>query len=120
MNFLAQEGVIGNPVGPKVTDISQGVGAGFISQYIPKFISLGILIGVLVFFFVMLIGAVQWISSGGDKTAIEAARSKIVNALIGIVVLFSIFVILKIIGDFFGITALQLLRLDIVNLLQIK
>jgi hypothetical protein len=120
-NLLTDDGgIIGNPVVPNPKDTSQGIGAGFISQNVPRFISLGLVIGVLVFFFVMLIGAIQWIASGGDKAAIEAARSKIVNALIGIIVLFSVFVILKIIGDFFGITTLQLMKLNIIELLQIK
>jgi hypothetical protein len=105
MKLLAQ-GSLTNPVIPysKGTDI----GLSFIKNSIPKFIGLGIVIGSLIFFFVMLIGAIQWIASGGDKAAIEAARGKIVNAIVGVVILFCLFVILKLIGDFFGFNILEL------------
>ena len=107
MNLLAQ--IIENPVGP-----SRGeTGISVFQQFIPNLIRLSFVIGVLIFFFVMIIGAIQWISSGGDKAAIEAARGKITNAIVGIVILFALFVVLKIIGDFFGITALERLELNL-------
>jgi hypothetical protein len=56
----------------------------------------------------MLLGGIQWISSGGDKTALEGARGKITNAVIGIIILFSLFAILKIVEDFFGINILTI------------
>jgi len=107
-NLISQDGIITNPVGPKF-----GSGVEFFQEFIPNLIGLGFVIGVLIFFFVMIIGAIQWISSGGDKAAIEAARGKITNAIVGIVILFALFVVLKIIGDFFGITALERLELNL-------
>ncbi len=83
-------------------------GVDFLGDFLPKFIGLGFVIGVLVFFFIMIIGAIQWTSSGGDKTALEGARGKITNAIVGIVILFSLFALLKIIEDFFGIDILTL------------
>ena len=107
MNLLAQ--TLENPVGP-----SPGKsGIAIFQEFIPNLIGLGFVLGALIFFFVMIIGAIQWISSGGDKAAIEAARGKITNAIVGIVILFALFVVLKIIGDFFGITALERLELNL-------
>jgi len=105
-----ESGEIGNPaLGPALQDIlkNQG-GIGFFQKFLPNLIELAFVIGVLVFFFVMLIGAIQWISSGGDKASLESARGKIANALIGIVILFVLFAILKVIEDFFGINILTL------------
>ena len=108
MNLLAQESIT-NPVIPYSKGGSQAnIGLTFIKSSIPKFIGLGIVVGALIFFFVMLIGAIQWIASGGDKAAIESARGKIVNAIVGIVILFCLFVLLKFIGDFFGFSILEL------------
>jgi len=83
-------------------------GVQFFQTLIPNLITLALIIGVVVFLFIILIGAIQWISSGGDKNALEGAKSKITNAFVGIVILFAIFAILKIIESFFGITILTL------------
>jgi hypothetical protein len=101
---------ITNPVlSPSLQDVLFNQGpAAFFGLFIPRMIGLAIVIGILVFFFVMLIGAIQWIISGGDKAAIENARGKIVSALVGIVILFCTFALLKIIQDFFGINILVL------------
>lgn len=112
MKTLAQN--ITNPaLGPNIQSKS---GIGFFQSFIPNLIGLGFLVGVLVFFFVLIIGAVQWIFSGGDKTAIESARGKVTSAIIGVLVLFSLFALLKFIQDFFG---LNILTLDI-GVLKIK
>ena len=95
---------IDNPVGPL-----QGKGGiKFFQVFIPKLVGLGFLIGVLIFFFVMIIGAIQWITSGGDKASLESARGKIANALVGVIILFVIFALLRVIEDFFGINILTL------------
>jgi len=80
----------------------------FFNIILPNFITLALIIGVVVFLFIILIGAIQWISSCGDKNALEGAKSKITNAFIGIVILFAVFAVLKIIESFFGITILTL------------
>jgi len=103
---------ITNPVlGPKLQGFIGHFGdspAAFFQLFLPKLLTLGLIIGVLFFFFVLIIGAIQWISSGGDKNALEEAKHKITNAIIGVVILFSIFAILKLIENFFGISILTL------------
>lgn len=107
---VSPETSINNPIlNPKLQDIAQNwIGTSFFSIFIPKLITLAIIIGILIFFFIMIMGAIQWISSGGDKTALEEAKKKITNAIIGIVILFSVFAILKLIENFFGISILTL------------
>ncbi|MCJ7805264.1 hypothetical protein MUP46_01330 [Patescibacteria group bacterium] len=100
--LLAQE-PISNPIGPKFSS-----GVGFFQKFIPSLIGIAFVVGSLVFFFVMIIGAIQWITSGGDKAAIEAARGKIANAVIGFVLLLTVFAIIKVIESFFGINILIL------------
>lgn len=103
MNSLSQ---ITNPaLGPSLQGES---GLGFFQSFIPRMVGLAFVIGSLIFFFVMVIGAIQWISSGGDKAAIEGARGKISNAIIGFVILLAIFALLKVIEDFFGFNILTL------------
>lgn len=68
-------------------------------------------IAALVFFFMLVIGGVRWILSGGDKGQTEAARSQVTAALIGLVIVFAAFAIATLIGQFFGIGAFTSLTL---------
>lgn len=111
MNPLVAQ-VIENPVGP-----SGFAGGGeFFAALVPGLIRIGFVVGVLVFFFVLLIGAIQWMTSGGDKAAVESARGKITNAIIGIIILFSLFAVLIIIGKFFKLDVLENLMFSIEKL----
>jgi TRAP-type C4-dicarboxylate transport system permease small subunit len=83
-------------------------GIEFFQNFLPRFVGLAFVIGILVFFFIMITGAIQWMASGGDKTGLEAARGKLANALVGIVILLSLFALFKIIENFFGINILTL------------
>lgn len=97
--LLAQE--INNPALP--TDLGSLTGSEFFGRLIPALISFGLVIGAIFFIFYLIYGGIQWISSGGDKVQMESARSKITNALIGIIVLFAFFAILNLVECFFGI-----------------
>ena len=54
----------------------------------------------------MIWGGIQWIMSGGEKNGIEAARQKIIYAVIGLVLVFAAFLILSAISVIFGIELL--------------
>ncbi len=104
--LIAQE--INNPViGPELAALN---GVSFFQKLLPALILMALILGVIIFFFMLIIGAVQWISSGGDKAATEAARGRITNAIVGLVILLSFFAITQLLGTFFGI---DILRLDI-------
>ena len=103
---LAQE--VRNPVGPDFTT----EGTTFFGTIIPNLINLGFVAGVIVFIFVFIIGAIQWMTSGGDKAAVESARGKVASAVIGLVILLLLFVILRLIGDFFGLSIFSNLGFD--------
>jgi len=53
----------------------------------------------------LLTGGIQWLTSGGEKGALESARNKITNALIGLVIVASSYAIFTLVGEFFGITS---------------
>lgn len=48
-------------------------------------------------------GGLEWISSGGDKTNLENARNRITNAIVGLVIVFAVWVVYIIILQFLGI-----------------
>lgn len=53
-------------------------------------------------------GGISWITSGGEKEKIEAARNKIVYAIIGLVVILSSYLIINTVGSLFGINPFNL------------
>ena len=106
LNKLAQG--LTNPILPE--NLRTKDSETFFTQLFPSLVGLIFVIGSLAFFFMILFGAIQWILSGGDKGAVEAARGRITNALIGIVVLFGSFAIINLIEIFFG---LNILTIDI-------
>ena len=59
--------------------------------------------GLLVVFVLLVWGAVQWITSGGDKANIQKARSIILNALGGLALLSLGAAIIYLLQAFFGI-----------------
>src|SRR5690554_707349 len=61
----------------------------------------------IIFLFMLIIGGIRWILSGGDKAQTENARNQITAALIGLVVVFSAWAIATLIGTIFGINILD-------------
>ncbi|MFH1602185.1 MAG: pilin [Candidatus Shapirobacteria bacterium] len=69
-----------------------------------------LLIGAGLIFFVMLVlGGIKWIMSEGDETKVKTAQGQVQNALVGLVVVFSAWAILRLIQAVFGIDLLETL-----------
>src|SRR4030042_4291642 len=58
--------------------------------------------GFILAFMQLIIGGIHWISSGGDKQALEKARGGITNALMGLVLVAAAYAIMTLVGNFFG------------------
>jgi len=61
-----------------------------------------ILAGVLAFLFLIL-GGIQWITSGGDKAGMEAARNKITHAVVGLIIVGAAWAIMILVQNFLGV-----------------
>lgn len=83
--------------------VNQG-GAGGISIVLKNFIILFYQIAIILFVFMVIFSALQWITSGGDKEKVANARGRLTNAIIGIVVLGLAWVITQTLGTFTGIS----------------
>lgn len=85
------------PATMKITDvgtlISGAIGAAFIVA------------GLIVFAFLVW-GGIQWITAGGDKANIEAARGRITSALVGLAIIASAYAIVRLLEYFFGYSIL--------------
>lgn len=103
--MITTTGQITNPIIKRLNNYD---GITFVSKLIPSLVTLAIIVGVVIFFSNLILGAIQWISSGGDKQGLEAAKSKVTNAIVGLVILFAVFAVLRLIQTFFGITIMAL------------
>ncbi len=67
-----------------------------------------LVVAAVIFFFILVIGGIRWIASGGDKGATEAARSQITAALVGLIIVFAAWAIVYLINAFFGVDIFNL------------
>jgi len=82
---------------------NQSIGAiiGFV-------ITIAFVIAILVALLFLVWGGIKWITSGGDKGGVEAARNQIVAAVIGLIVVFLAFFILNLVLTLFGLSLFNL------------
>lgn len=70
--------------------------------FITNIITLSFVIALIVVLIMLIWGAFEWITSGGDKEAVGKARGRIINALIGLAVLAVAFALFRFAGQFLG------------------
>lgn len=70
-------------------------------------ISLIMLVVALVFFFILLLGGLKWVTSEGDEKKVGAARAQITNALVGLAIVFAAWAIMSLIGKLFGVNIFE-------------
>ena len=81
------------PTGAQAQQLTIAPPTGGVIANIPALIGWAIqilfVVAGLVAFVYLLLGGIKWITSGGDKGQVEAARNQIIQALIGLVVVFA-------------------------------
>lgn len=103
LTLIAQ--TITNPV------VSETLGSGAPSVAFANIIVIvwrtAITLGGLALLVMLIIGALNWITAGGDKGKIEGARDRIMQSVIGLLVLIGTVAISTFIGSRFGINLLR-------------
>lgn len=84
------------------------LGSLTIPGIISALIRLTVVVAAIVFFFILVIGGIRWIASGGDKAQTEAARNQITSALVGLVIVFAAWAIVALINTFFHVDIFSL------------
>lgn len=77
-------------------------GAGGLSLFFNNFIGLIYSAAAVIFILMILWGAWDWITSGGEKDKIQAAQRKIINAIVGILLFAVAFAVINTFGQFTG------------------
>lgn len=106
MNYKKYISSVGLTVGGKSFDgPSQIPKADYLGGNILKFgITSLITIAIVASLLFLIWGGIQWTMSGGDKGGVEAARNKIIYAIVGLVLTLLSFFIVTVIGQMFGVT----------------
>ncbi len=94
-------------INPKTADFQPLTGLT-ISGIISGLISLILIVVTLVFFFMLILGGLKWMTANGDEKAVGSARSQITNALIGLAIVFVTWAIIRLVGILFGINIFSL------------
>lgn len=77
---------------------------GDLGSLISALVGALLVVAALLAFFFLILGGIQWITSGGDKTGMEAARNKITHAIVGLVIVGAAWAIMMLIQSFLGIS----------------
>ncbi|MCL5675950.1 MAG: pilin [Patescibacteria group bacterium] len=64
-------------------------------------------LGGIWFMIQFLVGAFKWITSGGDKNNVEAAKEHLTHAVISLAILVSAYIIVGLVGAIFGLDILN-------------
>lgn len=77
---------------------------GDIGQLISALVGTLLIIAALLAFFYLILGGIQWITSGGDKAGMEAARNKITHAIVGLIIVGAAWAVMLLVQNFLGVT----------------
>ena len=72
-----------------------------LGDFIPALISTIFILAITVALFYLVWGGFKWLTSGGDKAAVQAAREHIVAAIVGLILIFVSYVVMNLLMNFF-------------------
>ena len=74
-----------------------------IGPLVSNAISVAFIVAAIATFAYLVVGGMNWLTSGGDKTKVDTAQKMITNALIGLAIIATSYAIYTLVLDFFGI-----------------
>ena len=79
-----------------------GIGSVGVGVFLSNLIQVIYVFAVIMFMFMIILAAFQWIISGGDKEAVAKARQRIFNAFIGLMLLALAPLVFTVVGQITG------------------
>lgn len=97
---------ITNPVLENPNDIAENP-SNYVNNAVQSIISIFFIVAVVYFIWHLVMSAYHMISSNGDPKKYEEAQKSILYAFVGLIVVFSIFAILKFAGTVLSVPGLE-------------
>ncbi len=77
------------------------------NELITNLVNIAFVIAIILVFFYLIWGGIEWITSGGEKGKTESARNKITAAVIGLIILAAAYAILTLTLQLLGYSDLS-------------
>ena len=95
----------GNPIDVDLQGPTEMVGRfEDIGDVVGKLVPIVLSIAGLILFIMLIWGGYDFLFSGGDPGKVEAGRTRIMNAIIGFVIVFVAYFLVQLLGFIFGFT----------------
>lgn len=104
ITILAQVKPITNPVVSGLVGKTEADAPGILAKFFSGLVGILLVLATIWAFFNLLLGAFNWISSGGDKSKLESAQQKIIHSIIGLFLVFASWAIFLVLLRFLGLT----------------
>jgi hypothetical protein len=95
---------IHNPLLPKPS-VDQA--PALLGQTLSNILTLLFIGAGLAFFFLFVIGGLKWITSAGEKEKVEGAKKQITSAIVGLILILSIFAVIGFLNQLFGVNLVE-------------
>jgi hypothetical protein len=95
---------ITNPSIPASLGDNGGNGGLIVGTLVGNIVGAIMILAFLLALFYLITGGISWLTSGGDKAQLEQARNKLTHAIIGLIIIASVWAIMNIVGPFLGIS----------------
>jgi ABC-type multidrug transport system fused ATPase/permease subunit len=86
----------------------EGGGGQVVANIISSLLSVALIIAAVLVLLYLIWGAIEWISSSGDSGKIEKARNRIMQAIIGLIVLAAVIAVLALMQTLLGVTLIKM------------
>lgn len=96
---------IHNPFLPNLPNTDQA--PALLSQTLSNILTLLFIGAGLAFFFMFVIGGLKWITSAGEKEKVEGAKKQITSAVVGLILILSVFAVISLLNQLFGINLIE-------------
>ena len=90
-------------IGPQSGNIPTG-GLNVLQGVITNGLNIFIIAAVVITVIIVAYSGLQWITSGGDKQKVAQARARLTWGVVGLVIVFTAFMVVRIIAYFFKVT----------------
>ncbi len=84
-----------------------GLNSITIGGLVSALITLIMVVAALAFVFMLITGGIRWMLAGGKKEKVDEAKTQLINAFIGIFIVFAAWAIVNLVSLFFGIELLS-------------